>query len=73
MDYEFKTLEELYNRIKPALKAKCSEFKKLGFDNIKENDIWDYLKTSKWISSHNLDLSRMVSDIFNLSIDDINK
>ena len=72
MDYEFKTLKELYNRIKPALTSKCTEFKVLGFNNIKEKDIWDYLTGKKWTSSHNLDLSTMVSDIFDLRIEEIN-
>ena len=72
MDLEFKSLEELYNRIKPALRAKCTEFKTLGYSNIKESDIWNYLTESIWISSEGLDLSQMVSNIFDLSIDDIN-
>ena len=71
MDLEFKSLKELYNRIKPALRAKCTEFKTLGYSNIKESDIWNYLST-KWIRSEGLDLSIMVSDIFDLSIDEIN-
>ena len=72
MEYEFKSLKELYDRITPALRCKCTEFKTLGYDNIKESDIWNYLST-KWMSSEGLDLSIMVSDIFDLSIDDINK
>ena len=72
MDYEFKSLRELYDRIKPALTSKCGEFKKLGYANIKEADIWNYLTSKKWISSHNLGLSEMVSDIFDLSGEDIN-
>jgi len=72
MDYEFKSLKELYDRITPALRCKCTEFKKLGYKNIKEADIWNYLTSTKWISSQGLDLSRMVSDIFDLSGEDIN-
>ena len=72
MDYEFKSLKQLYDRIKPALRCKCSEFKLIGYNNITESDIWNYLTSSKWISSHNLDLCTMVSNIFDLSIDDIN-
>ena len=72
MDYEFKTLKELYNRIRPALTSKCSELKKLGYSNIKEADIWNYLTSKKWISSQGLSLSEMVSDIFDLGIEEIN-
>lgn len=72
MELEFKSLKELYDRIKPALRCKCSEFKVLGYKNIKEEDIWNFLTNNKWMSSHNLDLSTMVSDILDLSIYDIN-
>ena len=72
MDYEFKSLKELYVRITPALRAKRTEYKTLGYPNISERDIWDYLTSAKWSRSSNLDLSKMVSDIFNLSISDIN-
>lgn len=71
MEYEFKSLKELYDRIKPALRCKCNEFKTFGYNNIKESDIWNYL-SSKWMRSEGLDLSIMVSDIFDLSIEDIN-
>ena len=72
MELEFKSLKELYERIKPALRTKCSEFKVLGHTNIKEEDIWNFLTSNKWMNSHNLDLSTMVSDILDLSIYDIN-
>jgi hypothetical protein len=32
MDIEFNSLEELYNRIKPALSAKKEELRRNGFD-----------------------------------------
>jgi hypothetical protein len=70
---EFKSLSELYERIKPALISKNSDLKRLGINYIKEEDIWNYLKKTKWISTTNLSLSEMVSDIFNLSAYDIEK
>lgn len=72
MEYEFKTLRELYNRIMPALTSKCSEFKKIGCKNIKESDIWNYLTSKKWQSSSELTLSEMVNDIFELRVEEIN-
>jgi len=72
MNYEFKSLKELYDRITPALRSKCTECKALGYKNISERDIWDCLTSAKWSRSSNLDLSKMVSDIFDLSISDIN-
>jgi hypothetical protein len=63
---EFKSLSELYARIRPALISKRNELKSSGINYIKEEDIWNYLKETKWINTTNLSLSQMVSDIFNL-------
>jgi hypothetical protein len=63
---EFKSLSELYARIRPALISKKNELKSSGINYIKEEDIWNYLKETKWVSTTNLSLSQMVSDIFNL-------
>ena len=70
MDIEFKSLEELYQRIKPALLTKKNEMHRSGYTYIKEEDIWNYLKEIKWKNSKDLSLSDMVSDILNT--DDIN-
>ena len=72
MDYEFKSLRELYERIKPALTSKCSELRKIGFKHIKEADIWNYLTSKKWQNSVELTLSEMVNDIFDSNGEDIN-
>ena len=55
---EFNSLEELYERIKPALRCKQSEMKR-----IKLEDIWNYLKEVKWKNDTNLSLYDMVSDV----------
>lgn len=60
---EFGSVKELYHRVKPALKSKMYEMHRDGFEYIKEEDIWNYLKEQKWIHSVNLNLSEMVSDI----------
>ena len=65
-DIEFKTLDELYNRIKPALYSKAVELKRRGKDYIKEEDIWNFLLKNTWSKKKNLDLSEMTSDILNL-------
>lgn len=72
MDLEFKSLKELYERIKPALRSKKSELKKFGYMHIKEADIWNYLTQTKWRTSKELSLSEMVNDIFNSDPDSIN-
>lgn len=65
MDMEFNSQKELYDRLKPALNTKMTELKENSYGYLKIEDIWNYLKESKWRSSHNLVLSEMVSDILN--------
>ena len=69
MNYEFNSLEELYNRLKPALEAKRIQMKKNGFNYIRIEDIWNYLKEIKWKKARDLSLYEMVDDVLN--IDDI--
>lgn len=72
MEYEFKSLKELYNRIKPALISKKCELDKMGYSIIQESDIWNYLTQNKWMMSHSLTLYEMVSDIFNVTGEEVN-
>lgn len=64
---KFNTLEELYNKLLPALETKVSELKLNGISYIKVNDIWDYLRNNKWNRSRDLTLSKCVDDILNTS------
>ena len=73
MDYEFKSQKELFIRVRPALRSKCLELHKIGFIDIKEFDIWNYLIIKKWKESYGLMLSDIVSDIMNLNGNDIYK
>lgn len=65
---EFNSIKELYERLKPALKTKCTELKRMNYYYIKEEDIWNYLKEYKWKKTTNLNLYEMVSDILELDI-----
>jgi len=65
MDITFNSLEELYERIKPALLTKKEEMRRNGYVYIKEQDIWNYLKEVKWVNSKNLSLYDMTADILN--------
>ena len=65
MDVSISSLTELYERLKPALISKKEEMKRLGYPYIKEEDIWNYLKETKWKKSVDLELYQMVSDIMN--------
>ena len=73
MDYEFKSQKELFIRVRPALMSKCLELHKLGFINIKEFDVWNYLIINKWKEASGLMLSDIVSDIMNVKGTDIYK
>lgn len=61
MSFEFKNLDDLYNRILPALSFKKREIKKQGIE-ITEKDIFNDLKI-KWSKKINLTLSDIVEDI----------
>lgn len=69
MDIVFNSLEELYERIRPALTTKRREMKKNGYEYIKEEDIWNFLKEVKWKGAKSLELHEMVSDILNCDND----
>ena len=66
MDIEFNNIKELYDRVTPALNAKVTELKRNDLDYIKKDDIWNYLKITKWSKANNLLLYQMVDDILNL-------
>ena len=66
MEIEFGSVQELYERLKPALTSKANELKRDGYDYLNAEDIWNYLKEKKWKKSSNLALCEMVSDIFSI-------
>ena len=59
----FDSLDELHNRLMPALKSKRKILGKSGYSYIKEEHIWDYMLKSKWKDVHDLALCDMVDDI----------
>ena len=73
MDFEFHSLEELWNRVHPALRVKVKDFKRLGLTNFSDRDIWDYLIESKWKNGVNLMLSDIVDDIMKLESSEFKK
>lgn len=62
----FKSKEELYERVTPALNVKLNELKKLNYFDIEKDDIWNYLIIKKWSKSIGLTLADIVSDIIHL-------
>ena len=65
MEYTFKSKEELYKMVEPALDAKMSELDRLGYRYIHKKDVWNYLIVTKWMNASNLELNDIVSDILN--------
>ena len=63
---EYQSLRELYEALKPAFNVKIRILQNKGID-IKETDIWNYLKDTRWKTATNLGIADMVSDIINIS------
>lgn len=72
-DIKFNSLEELYNRLLPAMETKVNELKLSGISFITVDDIWNYLKLYKWSKSRDLTLSECVDDILNTKDDEYKK
>ena len=66
VDIKFTSKEELYKRVKPALRTKRNEFARLGFSYFKETDIWNFLIKEKWKNGNQLYLADIVSDIIHV-------
>jgi len=65
-EFYFKDINDLYNRLKPALRSKVKELKIRHNLKIKEEDIFKYLADNKWPKSEDLTLYDMVEDILYL-------
>ena len=59
----FNSEEELYNRVLPALKSKRKMISRIGFKNVSEKDIWDYLRIKVWNNKTDILLCELVDDI----------
>ncbi len=70
-EIKFSSLKDLYNSVLPALKCRSNELKRNGYSYIHEEDIWNYLKETKWINGINLTLYDMVSNILDVSFEEI--
>lgn len=68
---EFASLEELYERITPALNTVRYETKLIYNIDIKNSEVWEYLADKKWKSASNLSLAEMVNDILTIDIDEL--
>lgn len=63
-EIKFRSLNELYKRLLPALRSKKKILHQKGYTYIYEEDIWNCCKLS-WSKRSNLELYNMVDDILN--------
>ena len=70
-NFGIKTTVDLYKRLLPALNSKSKEIEKLNVNNIKKEDIWNYLIKYKWKRVNGLKLSDMVDDILNINNEEL--
>lgn len=63
---EYHSQEELYEGLIPAMKVKLSRLRENNYYNIKCEDIWNYLRDTKWKNSFDLTLGEMVNDIIHV-------
>ena len=66
MNDEFKTIDDLFKRLKPALYSKVIELKRKGLDYIREEDIFNYLLETSWSEKDNISISELTNDILYL-------
>lgn len=65
---DFNSLDELKQRLMPALRTKVNDLKKNKISNINENEIWDLLSKNKWSKANGLTLGEMVNDILKFQL-----
>ena len=63
----FNSIDELYNRLKPAFQLKLSELKSKKINFIEIKDLWNYLSKTIWSKEEDLELCDMVNDILNIN------
>ena len=71
MDLNFSSIEELKQRLMPALRLRKRELKRQNY-HITEEELWNYFVENFWKRSIQLSLAQMVDDILNREIKNIN-
>ncbi len=69
--YEYKSQLELFQNLIPAMNVKLRLLKNNNYNDITKEDIWNYLKVTKWRYDIDLNLSDMVEDIIHTENIDI--
>jgi len=67
VDLEFKNIDDLKNRMMPALKIRVKELKEKNY-SVNEEELWNYF-VGIWQEEKNLTLADLVDDVLNANID----
>lgn len=67
----FSNAEELYKKVKPALKSKIKDLTRVGVNYVQKADVWNYLKNNVWCKKVNLTLGEVVNDIMTVSNEEL--
>lgn len=63
--------DQFRSQVKPVLNSKIEEFHILGYDTIKEDDLWVFLTKKKWKKpSEEIRISELVQEILNVKVAD---
>ena len=63
----FNSIDELYNRLKPAFRLKINELKSKRLTFITDKDLWTFLSKTIWSKQEDLEICDMVNDILNVN------
>lgn len=62
-EFKFNSINELYNRLLPAMQTKKNDLLRNTKVLISEKEIWGYLRYNYWNKKSKLTLGEMVNDI----------
>lgn len=58
-------------QVQPAIASKVEEFSLLGYGEVKEQELWDYLTTKKWRkAAEDKRIAEIVDDILSVKVGD---
>ena len=62
-EFKFNSINELYNRLLPAMETKKNDLLRNTKVLISEQEIWGYFRSNYWNKKSKLTLGEMVNDI----------
>ncbi|KAB2338684.1 post-transcriptional regulator [Cytobacillus depressus] len=63
------TYDQFRNDLKPALQSKQEEFSLLGYGQVSEQELWNFLKRKKWKKTEgNKSMAELMQDILSVKV-----